>query len=139
MRLTSFTDYALRMLMRLAGAPGQSFTTDGIAREFAVSRHHLHKVVRELAQAGYITTQRGAGGGFRLAVPPESLTIGAIVRRLEARQPLVECFRADGGACVLTPRCLLKRRLAVAREAFLAELDRTTLAECRYLGKPASA
>ena len=132
MRLTSFTDYGLRMLMRLAGEPGRSFTTDAMAREFAISRHHLHKVVRELSRAGYVATQRGAGGGFRLAMPPEALTIGAIVRRLEARQPLVECFRADGGACALTPGCLLRRRLATAREAFLAELDRTTLAECRY-------
>ena len=139
MRLTAFTDFGLRMLMRLAGSPERSFTTDEIAREFGISRHHLHKVVRELGQAGYLTTRRGAGGGFRLAVPAEQVTIGAVVRRLEAPQPLVECFRVDGGACALTPRCLLRRRLALAREAFLAELDRTTLAECRYGGAPAPA
>jgi Rrf2 family transcriptional regulator, nitric oxide-sensitive transcriptional repressor len=132
MRLTSFTDFGLRTLMRLAGAPGRSFTTEEIAREFAISRHHLTKVVQALRQAGFIVTQRGAGGGFRLARPPESLTLGAIVRHLEAREPLVECFRADGGACVLTPQCALRHRLAAAREAFLAELDRTTLAECSY-------
>lgn len=132
MRLTSFTDFGLRMLMRLAADPARSFTTDEIARAFAISRHHLHKVVRELAQAGFIATQRGAGGGFRLARRPEEITIGAVVRTLEARQPLVECFRADGGACVLTPGCRLRGRLAAAREAFLNELDRTTLAECAY-------
>ena len=132
MRLTTFTDYGLRMLMRLAGAPGRSFTTEALAREFGVSRHHLQKVVQELGRAGYVVTQRGAGGGFRLAVPPESLTIGAVVRRMEARQPLVECFRADGGACVLTPRCALRHRLDRAREAFFAELDRATLADCLY-------
>ena len=69
-RLTSFTDYGLRMLMRLAGAPERSFTTEALAREFAISRHHLQKVVQELGRAGYVATQRGAGGGFRLAVPP---------------------------------------------------------------------
>jgi Rrf2 family transcriptional regulator, nitric oxide-sensitive transcriptional repressor len=131
-RLTAFTDYGLRMLMRLAGAPERSFTTEALARELAISRHHLQKVVQELARAGYVATQRGAGGGFRLAVAPESLTIGAVVRRLEARQPLVECFRADGGACVLTPGCALRHRLARAREAFLADLDRATLADCLY-------
>ena len=118
--------------MRLAGAPDRSFTTEALAREFAVSRHHLQKVVRELGRAGYVVTQRGAGGGFRLAVSPGELTVGAVVRRLEAHQPLVECFRADGGACVLTPRCALRHRLARAREVFLAELDRTTLADCLY-------
>jgi len=137
MRLTAFTDYALRALMRLAGEPKRTFTTDEIAREFAISRHHLTKVVRELGEGGFIATQRGAGGGFRLARPAEKITLGEVVRLLEARHAMVECFRADGGACVLTPRCRLKSKLALAARAFIAELDRTTLAECAYTARPA--
>lgn len=137
MRLTRFSDYGLRALMRLAGAPERSFTTDEIAREFQISRHHLIKVVGELAAAGLVATQRGAGGGIRLARPASTITLGEIVRRLEAGQPLVECFRADGGACLLTPRCRLKARLAAAREAFLRELDATSLADCSYPGPSA--
>lgn len=132
MRLTSFTDYGLRTLMRLAGDPDSLFTTEQIAQEFAISRNHLTKVVGELASAGFIATQRGAGGGFRLARPPEDITIGEVVRRLEARHALVECFRMDGGVCVLTPKCRLRSKLAAASEAFLAELDQTRLAECAY-------
>ncbi|SLN26892.1 RrF2 family transcriptional regulator [Oceanibacterium hippocampi] len=132
MRLTAFTDFGLRALMRLAGEPGRLFTTDEIAREFGISRHHLTKVIRELGAAGIVVTQRGSGGGFRLARAPEGISIGEIVRLLENRQALAECFRADGGACVLTPDCRLKGRLAAAREIFLAELDRSTLADCAY-------
>jgi Rrf2 family transcriptional regulator, nitric oxide-sensitive transcriptional repressor len=132
MRLTSFTDFALRALMRLAGEPARSFATNEIAAEFGISRNHLAKVVRDLAEGGFISTQRGAGGGFTLARPPQSITIGEVVRALEARHALVECFRDDGGSCVLTPRCRLKMRLAAAREAFMRELDATTLAECAY-------
>ncbi|MEQ9124802.1 MAG: Rrf2 family transcriptional regulator [Alphaproteobacteria bacterium] len=132
MRLTSFTDYGLRVLMRLAGAPGLTVTTEAIAAEFAISRHHLTKVVAALSAAGIVESQRGAGGGLRLARPAESITIGEVVRLLEARQALVECFRADGGACVLTARCRLKGRLFLARAAFLRELDGATLAECAY-------
>lgn len=132
MRLTSFTDYGLRTLMRLAGDPSELFTTEQIAQEFAISRNHLTKVVGELSTAGYITTQRGAGGGFRLARSPQDITIGEVVRRLEARHALVECFRVDGGQCVLTPKCRLKSKLAAASEAFLAELDKTRLSECAY-------
>jgi Rrf2 family nitric oxide-sensitive transcriptional repressor len=132
MRLTSFTDFALRALMRLAGEPTRSFATNEIATEFGISRNHLAKVVRDLADGGFILTQRGAGGGFSLARPPQSITIGEVVRALEARHALVECFRDDGGSCVLTPRCRLKMRLAAAREAFMRELDATTLAECAY-------
>jgi Rrf2 family transcriptional regulator, nitric oxide-sensitive transcriptional repressor len=137
MRLTAFTDFALRALMRLAGEPNRSFSTNEIATEFGISRHHLIKVVRDLAAGGFVATQRGAGGGFRLARPAETITLGEVVRTLEQRHALVECFRNDGGACVLTPRCRLKVRLARAREAFMQELDATTLAECAYPGVPA--
>lgn len=136
MRLTAFTDYGLRALMRLAGEPRRLFTTEEIATEFAISRNHLTKVVRELAEAGFVATQRGAGGGFRLARPAETITIGEVVRRLEARHAIVECFRADGGACVLTPRCRLRACLRHASEVFLKELDRTTLADCAVTAIP---
>ena len=137
MRLTSVTDYGLRTLMRLAGGPERVFTTDEIADEFAISRNHLTKVVGDLAKAGFLATRRGAGGGFRLARPAQTITIGEVVRALEQREPLVECFRIDGGNCVLTPRCRLKRHLAAAREAFLRELDGTTLEDCAYPDRPA--
>ncbi len=130
MRLTSFTDFGLRALMRLAGDSRRVFSTDEIARELGLSRNHLAKVVRELAAGGIVATRRGAGGGFRLARAPEDISIGEVVRLLEARQAVVECFRSDGGACVLTAGCRLKGRLAAARETFLRELEGTTLAEC---------
>jgi Rrf2 family nitric oxide-sensitive transcriptional repressor len=132
MRLTDFTDFGLRALMRLASDPDRVFTTDQIATEFAISRNHLTKIVRELSRAGFVATQRGARGGFRLARPAEAIRIGDVVRALEERHALVECFRPDGGHCILTPRCGLKGRLAAARAAFLAELDRSTLADCAY-------
>jgi Rrf2 family transcriptional regulator, nitric oxide-sensitive transcriptional repressor len=134
MRLTAFTDFGLRALMRLAGEPERSFSTNEIATEFRISRNHLTKVVRDLAESGFVTTQRGVGGGFRLARPAQSIRLGEVVRALEQRHATVECFRADGGACVLTARCRLKARMAGAREAFLRELDATTLAECAYPG-----
>lgn len=133
MRLTAFTDFGLRALMRLAGEPGRVFTTDEIAREFAISRNHLIKVVHDLAAAGLVTTQRGKSGGFKLARAPETIRLGEVVRHLEARHAMVECFRSDGGACMLTPRCRLKGRLAQAERAFLDELDKSTLADCAYL------
>lgn len=139
MRLTSFTDFALRALMRLAGEPDRLFTTEAIAEELQISRNHLVKVIRALAEAGFIATQRGAQGGFRLAQDGSRVTLGDVVRRLEARHALVECFRSDGGACTLTPRCRLKSRLAAAERAFLAELDKSTLQECAISARAAKA
>jgi len=136
MKLTAFTDFGLRALMRLAGEPDRSFSTGEIAAEFGISRHHLIKVVGDLAQAGFVTTQRGSGGGFRLARSAHEITLGEVVRALEARHALVECFREDGGNCVLMPRCRLKGKLASARQAFLRELEQTTLADCAYPNPP---
>ena len=130
MRLTAFTDFGLRALMLLAAEPERSVTTEALAEELRISRHHLTKVLRVLSEAGIVATQRGKGGGLRLARDPEGVSLGEIVRLLEARQALVECFRPDGGGCVLTPGCRLKGKLAAAEEAFLRSLDATPLADC---------
>ncbi|KAA3632818.1 MAG: Rrf2 family transcriptional regulator [Proteobacteria bacterium] len=132
MRLTSFTDFGLRALMRLAGDPGCMLNTGDLARELGVSRNHLTKVVQALAAGGLVVTRRGTRGGFELARSADEITLGDAVRLLESNQTLVECFRDDGGSCTLTARCRLKSRLAAAREAFLIELDATTLADCAY-------
>ena len=80
MRLTAFTDYGLRTLMRLSGSQDRLFTTDALAAELQISRNQLTKVVRDLSRAGYVSTQRGAGGGLRLLRPPQSISLGEVVR-----------------------------------------------------------
>lgn len=129
MQLTSFTDYGLRAMMRLATDPGEPLSSAQIADELVVPRNHLTKSMAALSRAGLIVTRRGGGGGAVLARAPEDITLGEIIRALSANHALVECFREDGGRCVLRPRCRLRLKLAGAREAFLAKLDETTLAE----------
>jgi len=132
MRLTSFTDYGLRVLMRMAGDPARAFTAADLASEFRVSRNHLAKVISALAAAGLLETRRGGGGGAMLARPPEEIRLGDVVAALEADQALVECFAPAGNACTLTPQCRLKARLAHAEAAFHADLNRSSLADCVY-------
>ena len=132
MRLATFTDYGLRILMRLAGTPEKRLSTADLAAQFGVSQHHLTKVVQDLVRVGFITTQRGPGGGLRLARGADEIGLGAVVRHLERRFALVECCQADGGNCVLTPRCHLKPRVLAAQEAFLRDLDRSTVADCAW-------
>lgn len=129
MRLTSFTDYGLRALMRMASAPERGFSTAELADEFGLSRHHLIKIVQRLSQAGVVSTRRGGGGGATLARPARDIRLGEVVRVLEQGQSLVECFAPGGGDCTITGRCRLKGRLRAAEAAFLAELDQSTLAD----------
>lgn len=129
MRLTTFTDYGLRMLMRMASDPERAFSTAELAAEFELSRNHLAKIVQRLAQAGIIDTRRGGGGGASLARPASEIRLGSLVAVLEEGHPLVECFASDGGCCTITMQCRLKARLRTAQDAFLANLDHSTLAD----------
>lgn len=129
MRLTSFTDYGLRMLMRMASAPERAYSTAELADEFGLSRHHLSKIMQRLSRAEIVETRRGSGGGAMLAQPASSIRLGALIRLLEEDQPLVECFAAGANACTLDSRCRLKARLRTAETAFLTDLDRATLAD----------
>lgn len=129
MRLTSFTDFGLRALMRMASDPGRAYSTAELAAEFGLSRHHLTKIMAALAQAGFITTRRGSGGGAMLGRPADQISLGGLVRVLEGGQPLVNCFAADGGDCTISGCCRLKACLHGAEAAFLARLDQSTLAD----------
>ena len=129
MRLTTFTDYGLRMLMRLASEPGRAFSTADLAEEFGLSRNHLAKIMQHLARAGFVETRRGGRGGAVLARPADRIRLGNVIDLLEEGQPLVECFGTDGGDCSIDGQCRLKARLRSAERAFLADLDRSTLAD----------
>ena len=127
MRLTTLTDYSLRMLMHLALKPEGRATIAEIAGAYAISENHLMKVAHQLGQAGLIRTLRGRGGGLALARPPAEITAGQAVRSMEPDMEIVPCF--GSGPCVLRPACRLKHALHRAREAFLVELDRVTIAD----------
>jgi len=128
MRLTEHTDYALRTLIYL-GVRGDRLTPVGeVAQAYGLSKNHLLKVAGHLAAAGYVQTVRGNGGGLRLAQPAEAINIGAVVRITETDLNLVPCF-CEGGGCRIEVGCVLRTTLNVALRAFLAELDRTTLAD----------
>lgn len=127
MQLTLHTDYSLRVLIYLQ-CTGSETTIAEIADRFQISRNHLVKVVHELGKKGYVHTTRGRGGGISLACAPEKVTIGQVVRDMEANFNIVECFHVETSNCVLTPHCALKGALMSANRAFLKELDKHTLA-----------
>lgn len=129
MQLNAFTDYALRVLVYAAVRDGERCTSEDVASAFGVSRHHLVKVVNELQHLGYVETIRGRTGGFRLARAPEHIGLGDVVRRTEGTLALVECFDPETNTCPLTSACGLKHALSEAADAFLAVLDRYSLAD----------
>ena len=128
MRLTVQTDFALRTLMFLSVSEGHQ-TIDMIARHYGISKNHLMKVAQRLVAEGYIESQRGRGGGLALARAPNALNLGTIVRKFEDVGAFVECFDPVTNQCAATPACGLKHILAGGVAAFMAHLDRYTVAD----------
>jgi Rrf2 family nitric oxide-sensitive transcriptional repressor len=127
-RLTTFSDYALRVLMYAAGAGDRLITIEETATTYRVSRAHLMKVVNILTRKGYIKGVRGRSGGFTLAKRPQDINLGEVIRATEPDFSLVECF-ATGNECVITNSCRLPQILNEALRSFVATLDRYTLAD----------
>lgn len=129
MKLTAFTDYSLRVLIYLAAQPQKRATIAEIAIAFDVSENHLTKVVHLLGKNGWLANVRGKGGGLELAMPPELVGVGAVVRQTEGKAVVAECFSAESNHCSITRICRLRGVLGEAVEAFYAVLDHYSLAD----------
>jgi Rrf2 family transcriptional regulator, nitric oxide-sensitive transcriptional repressor len=127
MRLTLYTDYALRLLIYLAVNGERQSSTAEIARAYGISESHLTKVVHQLGRLGLIQTMRGRGGGLRLGKPPAEICVGTVIRATEEDFALTDCIA--GRTCAITEPCRLRGMLTEALDAFLAVLDRYTLAD----------
>lgn len=118
MKLTTFTDYSLRVLMHVASAPDGRATIGSIAKAFGISENHLVKVVHLLGREGFLHNTRGRGGGITLARPAREISVADVIRATEGGVEPVECFRAEGNRCAIAPVCRLAGALAKAIDAF---------------------
>ncbi len=133
MRLSTFSDYSLRVLMYLGAQPDRLATIAEIAAGHGISESHLMKVVHQLGRCGLVETVRGKGGGMRLALAPKSIVLGDVIRQTESDFTLVECFGANA-TCRIQGACHLNAILDEALNALFLVLDGYTLAD--LLGNP---
>lgn len=129
MRLTDYTDYALRVLMYLGMRPARLVTIQEIATAHGISKNHLTKVVHHLGVLELVETVRGRSGGIRLGKAPGEIVLGYVVRATEPDFTMVECFDNAQNRCTLSPVCALKNALAGATDAYLQKLDQMTLSD----------
>ncbi len=122
MKLTRYTDYALRVLLYLGARPERVCSISEMSRAYSVSQNHLMKVVHDLGKAGFVASVRGRLGGIRLARAPAEIVIGSVIRHTEDGFDLVDC-----GNCIIAPACGMTNALREALAAFMAVLDGYTL------------
>jgi Rrf2 family nitric oxide-sensitive transcriptional repressor len=127
MRLTSYTDYALRTLMFLALNRDRLVTIGDIAQSHNIAKNHLTKVVHHLGTLGFVETVRGRSGGLRLGREPADIRIGDVVRQTETDFYMASCFDAKSAGCLYAAGCEMRGALARATNAFLDVLDAITL------------
>jgi Rrf2 family transcriptional regulator, nitric oxide-sensitive transcriptional repressor len=128
MRLTTFSDYSIRVIMYLGIQPGELVKISDIANAYNISENHLTKVVHQLAQKNYIETVRGKGGGLRLVRDPKTINIGEMIRDSEGDEGFLPCLNTEG-ACCIQATCKLMGILHEAQIALYAVLDKYTLAD----------
>lgn len=126
MRLTSYSDYSLRVLLYVAVNSEKLVTIKEISEAYEISSNHLMKIIYNLGKMNYIETIRGRNGGIRLSKQPVDINIGELIRKTEEDFYLVECFKEDNN-CVITPVCSLKHMLNEALNSFFLVLDTYTL------------
>ncbi|MFN0103842.1 MAG: RrF2 family transcriptional regulator [Bryobacteraceae bacterium] len=129
MQLTLHTDYSLRVLLYLAHFPDRRVGTEEISKAYGISKNHLVRVMRTLADGGFLKVTVGRAGGVNLARAPDEIRLGEVVRATEASFRIVECHDAKNNTCPIVPVCGLKGMLDLALAAFLDELDKHTLAD----------
>ncbi len=129
MKLTSFTDYSLRVLIYLAAVPDRRATIAEIAEAFGASQNHLMKVVHFLGQQGWLANVRGKGGGLELGMAANNIVVGQVIRATEGADLPAECFGLEPDNCAIARVCRLRAVLKEALNAFYAVLDEYTLAD----------
>jgi Rrf2 family nitric oxide-sensitive transcriptional repressor len=128
MYLTRQADYTMRLLIHLAVQPDGTATIQEIAEHFGISRNHLMKVANRATRAGYVEGVRGRAGGLKLAKAPKEINVGQVLRATE-EWALVECFDHSSNQCPIARGCGLQPILKEAVDAFVAVLDRYSLAD----------
>jgi Rrf2 family nitric oxide-sensitive transcriptional repressor len=125
-RLATFTDHSLRVLVSVAVAPGGRTTIAELARELALGENHVVKVVHALGRLGLLANARGRGGGVRLAEPAANIGLARVVSATESWE-LAECFEGGQDSCPMAGKCRLEGVLHEALAAFREVLGRYTL------------
>ena len=136
MHLTLHADYSLRLLLYLAARPERLVSTQEVSEAYGISKNHLVRVAQTMGKHGFVDVRPGRSGGLTLARPPADISLGKVFRAAEPDFHLAECFDREKNTCPIAPACGLKGVLFEAREAFLAVLDKYTLADLTKRSRP---
>ena len=140
LRLSKLTDYAVVVLIRLGdcqrAGEARVQTSPGIAAATGVPEPTVAKVLKALAAATMVTSQRGARGGYRLSRMLDAITVADVIAAIDGRIALTACVDGGLGGCDVQSLCAVKGRWDRVNDAIYAALSGITLADMRAASVP---
>ena len=133
-RLSKLTDYAVVVLVRLAATEGVQ-TSPGVSQVTGVPEPTVAKVLKALAAAGLVASQRGARGGYQLLRPLSAISVADVITAIDGPIAMAACVEGSSSSCEATC-CQVRGRWDVVNEAVRDALTSITLAD--MAGPPAS-
>jgi Rrf2 family protein len=136
MRLSLRGEYALRALLVLGLRYDEpQVRIQAISDQQNIPKRFLEQILNDLKSAGFVQSRRGFAGGYRLAKPPEDITLAAVVRHIEGALAPVSCVSEqfyEKCSCPDESRCAIRSAMKEVRDAIVRVADRITIAElCR--------
>ncbi len=129
LKLTKKADYGLIALKHLTVVRPHSASAKEIAERYGIPVPVLSKVLQKLARSGYLASEHGTNGGYRLSRDPHSISALDVVRSIDGPVFLTACFTADGEDCEHQDRCNIRDPLRRVHEGILSLLDSLSMAE----------
>ena len=128
-RLSKLTDYAVVMLSHMAVREGEVYTTSRLAERCAVPEPTAAKILKLLARAGLLESQRGSNGGYGLARPAAEITVAEIIVALDGPIALAACVEGSLDHCGVETLCSMRGNWNKVNRAIRDALEEISLAD----------
>lgn len=128
-RITKITDYGIVLMSHLAMAPERLYNAPELAAEAHLPPPMVSKILKQLARARLLESQRGVHGGYALARPAEEISVVEIISALEGPIAVTECIEGAPGDCDYEPSCPVRSNWNRINQAIRQALEGISLAE----------
>ncbi len=135
--LSATSKYALRALVELARRPqGEALGGRELAESAGIPPQYLSKIMLALRNAGYVAATRGAGGGYRLAKPANSIALIGVMELFEGAAARPQCLLGINAECNPDYPCSAHNSWGSLRAMFLGFLEHTMVSEISRVPRP---
>lgn len=130
MKISTKGRYALRTMIDLAmNDTGENISIKAIAARQGISTKYLEQIISTLNKAGYVKSERGANGGYRLTKKPEEYTVGMILRLTEGSLAITTCTQDEQNLCERYGCCTTVKVWEKINKAISDVVDNITIAD----------